>query len=228
MEDMIKKVTAEANSLQLMGDIEFKRRNYQEAHRYYRQAYDQRMTGITRMDPGNSKIYKRLAKILFYIRDSFFGYKFPNLIEAKTYAKSYIKIRKTQGKKSKSCIEFYFILALYYHQKINCDEKNQVALYLNRGIINSNSIEREKAIKFYKKCEKTWEKHLNSDHPYLAIIYDDLNEKKKALELYEKCKNILEKVLNSDHPDLAAIYNNLGSLYINLNDKKRALEKAKI
>ncbi|OMJ65020.1 hypothetical protein SteCoe_39780 [Stentor coeruleus] len=203
-----------------MGDVEFKRENFQEAHRYYRLAYDQRMTSLIRMDPGNSKIYKRLAKVLLYIRDNLFGYEFPNLIEAKTYVKSYIKIRKAQGKKSKSYAEFYFILALYYHQKINCDEKNQVAFYLNRGINNSNSIERKKALKFYKKFKSIWEKNLNSDHPYLAKIYDylgslydNLNEKKKALELYEKCKNIIEKVLNSDHPDLAKIYNNLGNLY---------------
>ncbi|OMJ65052.1 hypothetical protein SteCoe_39559 [Stentor coeruleus] len=35
----------------------------------------------------------------------------------------------------------------------------------------------------------------------------------------------MEKVLNSDDPDLVTIYNNLGSLYKDLNEKKKVLER---
>ena len=115
--DILEKVTAEANYLQLKGDIEFKRKNYMEAHKYYRQAYDHRMLYYTRMHLENSKIYKRLAKVLYYIGDNPCEYKFPNLTEAKLCVKRYIKIKKAQGKDSKDYIEFYFILGKYYNLK---------------------------------------------------------------------------------------------------------------
>ncbi|OMJ65014.1 hypothetical protein SteCoe_39836 [Stentor coeruleus] len=176
MDGTLEKVTAEVNSLQLAGDLEFNRGNLLEAYEYYRQAYDKRMLFYTRMNAENSKIYKRLAKVLYYIEDNPCEYKFPNLIEARLCAKRYIKIKKSQGKKPKYYIEFCLIFAEYYDKVLNCKEKSRL-IY----------------IKYKKKLEKV----LDSDHPdlatiynNLAILYNDLNEKEKAIELYEKCKII--------------------------------------
>ena len=92
--DILEKVTAEANYLQRKGDIEYGRKNYQEAHKYYRQAYDHRMLYYTRMHPENSKIYKRLAKVFFHIGFDPYDYKCPALTEAKQYINRYIKMEK--------------------------------------------------------------------------------------------------------------------------------------
>lgn len=89
----IEQATLDVKKLQLQGDKEFSTQNFQSAHKLYREAYNKRLVYYARLNAKNSGIYRRLALALLKIGDDECNYLFPNLTEARMFAKLYIKIR---------------------------------------------------------------------------------------------------------------------------------------
>ncbi|CAF4248092.1 unnamed protein product, partial [Rotaria sordida] len=67
-----------------------------------------------------------------------------------------------------------------------------------------------KALEFYEKSHKIFEKALPPNHPSLAssynnigLVYYNMGGYSKALEFYEKSHKIYSKALPPNHPSLA-------------------------
>jgi tetratricopeptide (TPR) repeat protein len=86
------------------------------------------------------------------------------------------------------------------------------------------------ALSYFDKTLETLRKSFLSDHPKMAIVYNEIGDLyqsiedyKTALLFYKKTLEIRQKSLPSNHPDLAQIYNELGMFYKLMEDHPTAL-----
>ena len=80
--------------------------------------------------------------------------------------------------------------------------------------------EYSKALSYYEKALEIRKQSLPSNHPDLALsynnigaVYYNMGEYSKALSSFEKALEIRKQSLPSNHPDLAKSYNNIGTVY---------------
>ncbi|CAF1564657.1 unnamed protein product, partial [Adineta steineri] len=121
--------------------------------------------------------------------------------------------------------ELYNIL---FEQTLDECEKGQY--YIILGYIHSNQGAYKKAIWHYEHGLETLEKTLPSNHPSLAIpynnigsVYSKMGEYSKALSCFGKALEIREKTLPSNHPSLAGSYNNIGNVHDSMGEYSTAL-----
>ena len=95
----------------------------------------------------------------------------------------------------------------------------------------SKSAEYSTALKWFQKTLSICENALGKNHPFTAIIYNnialvysDLGQHDLALEWYQKDLLLSEEMLGKDHPSTATTYNNIGGVYNNKGLKDLALE----
>ena len=103
-------------------------------------------------------------------------------------------------------------------------------IYGQPAWVKYNQGEYKEALTYYKKSLEIKEKTFSTNHPDLALtynniglVYDSMGEYLKALASYEKALEIQHKSLPSNHRDLAASYNNLGMVYDKMGDYIKAL-----
>ncbi|CAF0874067.1 unnamed protein product [Adineta steineri] len=87
-----------------------------------------------------------------------------------------------------------------------------------------------KALSYYEKALEIRQKHLPSNHPNLATLYNNIGrlydkteEYSKAISFHEKALEIYQKTLPSNHPSLTTSYNDIGSVYNNMGQYSKAL-----
>ena len=102
--------------------------------------------------------------------------------DAYPFLKIYIKLTKITRKK----INKLKLGQAYFYAGVHCSNKDWMSKAKNKWI----------------KCEKIFEEVLPSNHPFLAIIYNNLailysNEGKfeESLKYYLKCKQVREEIL---------------------------------
>jgi len=113
-----------------------------------------------------------------------------------------------------------------------CDvERKEVSTLLNNIALKCDRYgEYDKALQWYEKSRKIYEKVYGTDHPdtaatynNIALVYNNQGKYDEALHEYEKAQEIREKALGADHPDTATIYNNIASVYYNQGKYDEAL-----
>lgn len=111
------------------------------------------------------------------------------------------------------------------------EDESVATLAVWLGNVFHSSGEVFKALEYCQKAVSIREGILPSDHPDLAISYNNLaqmyralGEHQKNLEFIQKALAIREKALPSDHPDLAKWYNNLAVAYGGLGELLKNLE----
>ncbi|CAF1589455.1 unnamed protein product, partial [Adineta steineri] len=88
----------------------------------------------------------------------------------------------------------------------------------------------ERAIEYYEKSHRIWEKTLSDDHPLLVISYNNIGDVyysmgdySKAISFFEKALEIREKTLPANHHSFATSYNNIGAVYSSMGDYSKAI-----
>jgi tetratricopeptide (TPR) repeat protein len=89
--------------------------------------------------------------------------------------------------------------------------------------------EYKEAITLYEKALEIRQQSLPSNHPDLAMSYNNIGnvcknmgEYSKALSSHEKALEIKQQSLPPNHPDLAASYNNIGLVYYSMGEYSKA------
>jgi len=116
------------------------------------------------------------------------------------------------------------------------EEDEKLALLAScLGNLFHSSGEVFKALDYNQKVLAFSEKVLPSEHPDLAISYNNLaetyralGEHQKSLKYNQKALAILKKKLPPDHPHLAVAYNNLAGTYYALGDFQKCVEHFEI
>jgi tetratricopeptide (TPR) repeat protein len=110
------------------------------------------------------------------------------------------------------------------------DESMKGHIFYQLGWIKDDQGEYAEALIFYEKTLEIEQKTLPSNHPNLAIsynnignVYNNMGEYSKALSYYEKALEIYQKSLPPNHPNLATSYNNIGLVYDNMKEYSKAL-----
>ncbi|CAF3506176.1 unnamed protein product [Rotaria sp. Silwood1] len=86
------------------------------------------------------------------------------------------------------------------------------------------------ALSYFQRALQIRQKSLPSNHPYLAITYNNIGgvyrsigDCSTAISYFEKALEIQQKSLASNHPNLAMTYNNIALVYQSMEDYLTAI-----
>ncbi|CAF4133530.1 unnamed protein product [Adineta steineri] len=120
--------------------------------------------------------------------------------------------------------EIYKVLL---HQTTN--ESDKANIYHQLGRIKQNQGEFQEALFYYEKARTIRQQSLLSNHPDLAMSFNNIGlvhhimgDYPKALSSHENALAIRQS-LPLNHPDLGASYNNIGLVYYKMGDYRKAL-----
>ncbi|CAF0886027.1 unnamed protein product [Adineta steineri] len=109
------------------------------------------------------------------------------------------------------------------------DSRMTATLYNNLGTIYLQREDYVRAVNNFMAATAL-ENVLPSNHPTLAISYNNLAEIlkegaqfEKALQFHTIALNILRSSILPDHPDIATTLNNIGSIHFHMDDRAKAL-----
>jgi len=116
---------------------------------------------------------------------------------------------------------------LEFGLKIFVDEKMRADTMIVLGTVYHRKGNWEKAMAFYKECQKIYEKTgdihgMTSTYNNLGLVYYRKGEWDKAVEYYEKSLEIKEEI--GDIHGMAQTYGNLGSVYADKGEWDKAVE----
>ena len=116
---------------------------------------------------------------------------------------------------------------LEFGLKIFVDEKMRADTMIVLGTVYHRKGNWEKAMAFYKECQKIYEKTgdihgMTSTYNNLGLVYYRKGEWDKAVEYYEKDLGIFEEI--GDVHGMAQTYGNLGLAYADKGEWDRAIE----
>jgi tetratricopeptide (TPR) repeat protein len=104
-------------------------------------------------------------------------------------------------------------------------------IYHGMATIYQQKGQPETALEFYEKALKIEMNILPSNHPSIAITFDnigqlyfEMKDYSKALENFLKAFPIMLSTLPSNHPQLALLYANIGLAYEEQNETSKAIE----
>lgn len=236
-------------SLKYEGDLEYYNANFQNAYKYYYQAYKINEEKYKNKNFQNPSIFRRLVLAHYYNGYKDFDLNFLNvlqndddLLQDKKYVKIYIKIKAIKGKTPKNQQELYLILGFYYTKAKKYDKAihfiklskkanksipyiNSLGLakiYYNIGNLYYKMENINKAQKYYYASREILEKILDHDNPqkiFLKLTDFSYFDQGKPEEIFNEINNLKESDISLVCNYIALIYSELNRINIELSQK---------